>query len=301
MGQFTAALRLMRPANIVTAISDILAGITIAKYTTNANWSQLSLSSMLLLVASTIGLYGGGVVMNDVFDAELDKIERPERPIPSGAVTKKTAALSGLFLLLGGILAALFVHPGAFLSSSAYLAVAIAIAAVVYDKWGKHQFYIGPVNMGICRGFNLLLGISILPAALSAYWALGFVPVVYIAAITMISRGEVHGSKKTPLISAVALYALVICTIGYIAFKNLTLLYAALFLMLFSFMIFLPLQNAIRNPEGRLIGKAVKAGVIALIVMNAAWAAAFGSFYFALFILALLPISIGLAKAFAVT
>jgi hypothetical protein len=301
MQQFTAMLRLMRPANIITAVSDVLAGFAIAKYTTTADWSQLSVSSMLLLMASTIGLYGGGVVMNDVFDAELDKAERPERPIPSGAISKKEAALLGVLLLLGGVLAALFAHPGTLLSSSAYLAAAIAVAAVVYDKWGKHQSYIGPVNMGLCRGLNLLLGMSVIPAALPHYWAIGIVPVIYIAAITMISRGEVHGSKRTPLLSAVALYAAVIVAIVYIAYKNVTLPSAILFLLLFSVMIFLPLQKAIRRPDGHMIGKAVKAGVIALIIMNAAWAAAFGSFYFALVILALLPVSLGLAKAFTVT
>jgi 4-hydroxybenzoate polyprenyltransferase len=66
-------------------------------------------------------------------------------------------------------------------------------------------------------------------------------------------------------------------------------------------MIFPPLQKAIRNPAGPLIGKAVKAGVIALIVMNASWAAAFGAIYFALLILLLLPVSMLLAKLFAVT
>jgi 4-hydroxybenzoate polyprenyltransferase len=301
MRQLMAMLRLMRPANIVTAISDILAGFAIAKYTMVASWNAISVSSMLLLVASTIGLYGGGVVMNDFFDAELDKTERPERPIPSGAITKKSAALLGLSLLLGGIGAAALVHAGKLISLSTYLAIAIAISAVVYDKWGKHQPYFGPVNMGLCRGLNLLLGISLLPNVVERYWAIGLVPVVYIAAITMISRGEVHGSRKTPLTSAVALYGIVIATIGYIAFRNFMLSYAVIFLLLFSIMIFLPLRRAIQNPEGRFIGKAVKAGVIALIIMNAAWAAAFGSFYFALIILSLLPVSLWLAKAFAVT
>lgn len=301
MRQLTAMLTLTRPANIVTAVSDILAGFAIATCITAADWKGLSSSSVILLVVSTIGLYGGGVVLNDFFDAELDKAERPERPIPSGVVSKKNAAILGLFLLLVGVVAAALVHTGNFLSSSTYLAASIAVAAVVYDKWGKHQTYLGPVNMGICRGLNLLLGVSILPAALPHYWVIGFVPVTYIAAITIISRGEVHGSNKSPLRGAVVLYAIVICAILYSAYKNGALLYTVPFLALFSVMIFLPLQKAIHHPEGRLIGKAVKAGVVALIIMNASWAAAFGSFYFALFILALLPASLWLAKVFAVT
>lgn len=299
MQPLIALLRLMRPANIVTAVSDILAGVAVARFATGA-WNGVSVSSTLLLVLSTIGLYGGGVVMNDVFDAELDKVERPERPIPSGAVSKEAASFLGVALLVMGVVAAAFSHPANVFSLSAVLAFVIAVAALVYDKWGKHQFYLGPVNMGLCRGLNLLLGMSLFPAAVAHYWWLGLVPVTYIAAITMISRGEVHGSGRRTLLGAVAMYAAVVMVILCIALAN-HALNAIAFLLLFCFMIFFPLQKAIRRPKGPLIGKAVKAGVIALIVMNAAWAAAFGSFYFALCILTLLPLSLLLAKAFAVT
>jgi 4-hydroxybenzoate polyprenyltransferase len=291
----------MRPANIITAISDILAGITIAAYFANINWTQLNFLPVFLLVLSTIGLYGGGVVFNDVFDADLDKIERPERPIPSGLISKNLAAAFAAFLLVTGITTAVMVHSEGLFSSSGLLSIAIALASVVYDKWGKHNSFLGPLNMGLCRGLNLLLGMSIFPSALEQYWFIGFVPVIYIAAITMISRGEVHGGKKTTLYGAIVLYAVVIVSILTIAFFNRTVLNALGFLLLFGVLIILPLQKAIREPKGPLIGKAVKAGVIALIVMNAAWAAAFGAFYFALLILLLLPLSLWLARLFAVT
>src|SRR3954447_24088795 len=108
--QLRGYLRLMRPANIVTAISDILAGVAIAGYFTGNDAGEIQPLPVVLLVLSTIGLYGGGVVFNDVFDAELDKIERPERPIPSGLIAKSGAALLGSVLLLIGIVAASFVH-----------------------------------------------------------------------------------------------------------------------------------------------------------------------------------------------
>ncbi len=108
-------------------------------------------------------------------------------------------------------------------------------------------------------------------------------------------------AKKTTLYTAVALYVVVITSILGIAFFNGTILYALGFLLLFAALIFPPLLKAIQEPKGPLIGKAVKAGVIALIAMNAAWAAAFGAIYFALLILLLLPLSLWLAKLFAVT
>jgi 4-hydroxybenzoate polyprenyltransferase len=293
-------LRLMRPANIVTSIADILAGVAIAGYVVN-DGNAYQWQSIGLLIFSTIGLYGGGVVLNDVFDAELDSKERPERPIPSGLITKNGAALFGIILLLAGIAAAASVHITGWFSSSAMISIAIAVCAVVYDKWMKHSGFLGPLSMGVCRGLNLLLGISILPAALPQYGYIAIVPVLYIAAITMISRGEVHGGKKSTLYGAVLLYVLVIAGILAVAMINNHIVYAIAFVILLSAMIFPPLQKAIRNPAGPLIGKAVKAGVIALIVMNAAWAAAFGAIYFALLILLLLPVSMLLAKLFAVT
>ena len=117
----------------------------------------------------------------------------------------------------------------------------------------------------------------------------------------MISRGEVYGSKRTPLQFAAVLYALVIASILYFSFIEGTIIFAIAFLSLFAWMIFKPLINAIQEPSGPNIGKSVKVGVIALILMNASWAATAGALYIALIILLLLPLSIWLGKKFAVT
>ena len=287
----------MRPANCVTAIADVLAGVAISGYLSDSNlFTFLFFKPILLLCIATVGLYGGGVVFNDVFDAELDAVERPERPIPSGRVSKIKAKILAIFLLSVGCITALMVS-----FTSAYIAVLIVAAALVYDRWGKHQKFIGPINMGLCRGFNLLLGISILPAMVLPYRGLALVPIIYIAAITMISRGEVHGGKKTTLYFAALLYSLVIGCILYFAWLQSTLLFTLAFIAAFGVMIFVPLSKAIREPVGRNIGKAVKAGVLALIFMNAAWAAAFDQLYLALFMVLLLPLSLKLGKMFAVT
>lgn len=283
----------MRPANIVTAISDILGGAAIAWYT----GGEHELPNVLLLIVATIGLYGGGVVFNDFFDAALDRVERPERPIPSGLIAEKEAALLGTFLLIMGIVAAaaVAVYP------SGIIAVAIAVAALVYDRWSKHHRVAGPLNMGLCRGLNLLLGMSLVPMAVEEYRALAIVPVLYIAAITLISQGEVHGGKSRTILIAAFLYLVVIGLILYSSVLLGSIAYALGFLLILALLIFPPLLKAFREPVGKNIGKAVKAGVIALIVMNAAWAATFDAFYLALVILLLLPVSLFLARLFAVT
>lgn len=293
MSKLIGFLRLTRPANIVTAISDILAGAAIAGMT----GAPLELSAILLLVLATVGLYGGGVVFNDVFDAELDKIERPERPIPSGLIPKSEGALLGTLLLIVGIVSA-SAHS---LYPSGTIALAIAIAALVYDRWGKHHSFFGPLNMGLCRGLNLLLGMSVVAGTSFPFAYLAIVPVIYIAAITMISRGEVHGGKSGTMVAAAFLYVAVMASILYVSFINDQVVYTLLIVLAFAAFIFPPLVRAMKDPIGKNIGRAVKAGVLALIVMNASWAAACGFLNFTVTILLLLPVSLLLGRLFAVT
>src|SRR4051812_41603086 len=145
-------LQLMRPANVVTANADILAGFAAASG---------AAGKLPWLLAAASGLYAGGVVLNDVLDSALDQSERPERPIPSGRVTKRSAAVLGIILLAVAMACA-----SAASFASALLALAVALCAVGYDAWGKHKTFIGPINMGLCRGLNLMLGVSAAPVML---------------------------------------------------------------------------------------------------------------------------------------
>src|SRR3954463_8694206 len=88
-------LELLRPANVVTAVADVLAGYAVA--------GRGNHRALPWLLAATVCLYAGGGVLNDVFDRTLDAVERPERPIPSGRVTASRAALLGGMLLAAGV------------------------------------------------------------------------------------------------------------------------------------------------------------------------------------------------------
>ena len=287
-------LQLTRPANIITAIADILAGVAIATFSFSTE--DINPMNVIFLCLSTIGLYGGGIVFNDIFDLELDRIERPERVIPSGKVNKQNAIIFGVLLLTLGVFVAMSNS-----LTSGLIALLVAVCALIYDKYGKHYSFLGPINMGLCRGGNLILGMSIIKNAIPQWWWIGIIPFCYIAAITVISRGEVHGGNKKTLFFAAFLYIIVSSCQLLIAFQLNNLLITAAFVALHIFLIFKPLINAISNPIGPNIGKAVKAGVLSLIVMDAAWVSVSGNIIFALFVLILLPISIKLAKIFAVT
>ncbi len=284
-----------RPANIVTSIADVLAGAAISG-AFSPNLFSVTWRGIVLLSISTACLYGGGIVFNDVFDADLDRVERPERAIPSGLISIRSAAIFGGILLATGIILA-----GLNNFSSVILAAAIAFFALLYNKISKHNPFFGPLNMGLCRGLNLLLGISVITASLNTWYLLAIVPIIYIFSITMISRGEVNGGNKINLWIAAVLYAVVTGSILYFSYINNKLLLSAVILIPFLWMIYKPLFKAIQNPIGKNIGGAVKAGVISLILMDAAWAITFSNIYAAIGIACLLPVSFWLAKIFAVT
>ena len=80
-----AYLQLCRPANLPTAAADVLAGTAISGLFAVEGAFQMAdieVLPFLLLVMASVFLYAGGVVLNDVFDIEIDRVERPERPIP---------------------------------------------------------------------------------------------------------------------------------------------------------------------------------------------------------------------------
>lgn len=284
-----ATLQLLRPANLVTAAADILAGMCIVNYA----WDDLS---FLYLVFASVCLYAGGVVLNDYFDRDIDAKERPERPIPSGAVSKQMALILGVTFLLFGVFLAYFYHWNSFLVS-----IGICFFVLLYDQYAKHHFLLGPLVMGICRGLNLILGMTVVIPIPEPFIFYALLPVVYIAAITLISQNEVLGGGKSKFIFALILFGIVLGIQLFVAYQKGYFFLTIPFVSLHSILLFPPLFFAIRNPLPMNIRKAVKMGVLTLIVLNVSFAASFGMGLVAIIILSLLPISLGLSKVFAVT
>ncbi|MBR8838004.1 MAG: UbiA-like protein EboC [Stigonema ocellatum SAG 48.90 = DSM 106950] len=300
--RFWAYLQLMRPANIVTAWADVLAGFAASGWVvfineTNGGTTLFHLIPLAWLLLATTGLYGGGIVFNDVFDAEIDAKERPERPIPSGRASRWGATILGSILLSTGILASAQVS-----WPSATIACSIAASALLYDAYGKHHPVFGPLNMGICRGGNLLLGVSVVSPMVAEYWFLALIPIVYIAAITTLSRGEVHGGEGSTAVIALLLIGTVIAGLLGLGLLNNYDLQAVLpFVVLLAMRVLRPFIRAMRQPTAENIRTAVRSGVLSLIVLDATVAAGFAGLPYGLLVLSLLPISMALSQIFNVT
>jgi 4-hydroxybenzoate polyprenyltransferase len=286
-----AYVELLRPANVATALADVLAG-----YAVTALGNHAALPWLLL---STACLYAGGVVLNDYFDRDIDRVERPERPIPSGRIAPSSAGLLGGVLLASGVGAASLAT-----ATAAAIAMAIAGCVLLYDAWGKRQTLIGPVNMAACRGFNLLLGVAAVPAALESAWPLALLPLVYITAVTALSRGEVHGGSRG--VGAFALLSLSIVVIAAAALAvsrgsgpaaAAGLAWAALL----AWRVLPAYWQAYRNPGPGPIRQAIKTGVLSLVFLDAVIGATFAGAIYSLAIWVAALVAGRLARLFPVT
>jgi 4-hydroxybenzoate polyprenyltransferase len=249
------------------------------------------------LMLSGMALYAGGVVFNDFFDRRLDAQERPERPIPSGRVAATHAAAMGAAFLVAGVVSAFYVSV-----ASGVLAAAIACFALLYDAWAKHQAILGPIFMGLCRGGNLLLGVSAAPVICGQRWFLALLPTTYIVGVTIMSRGEVLGGSRRAAQLASGLTASVF---GAIVLLGLTMAFqlewAAIPLLILAYRVAPNLWRACRAPGPANIRRAVKSGVLSVIVLDAAIAAGFAGPWYGAGVLALLGLAGILARPFAVT
>jgi len=269
-------LQLVRLPNLFTAAADPLAGWLLATGTLAdpGRWVPL--------VAASVLIYAGGIVLNDVFDVEIDRRERPNRPLPSGRVPFRLAAWFGGLALVGGpIVAAL---SGSI--ASAAVALVLALCVLAYDG-GMKRTWFGPVFMGACRSLNLTLGFSQVDFLGGAYaWVLAGSFGLFVLGVTVISRSEVETGRRwgVALGVAVQFVALAIFRCGFanFAFDNYGIRSrgaqdgAVMVWLVVLFLVMMAGYRAVRYSTPELIQRAVKTGVLSLVWLDVAAVASIG-------------------------
>jgi 4-hydroxybenzoate polyprenyltransferase len=148
------------------------------------------------LAGASVCLYWAGMAANDWADRDLDAVERPDRPIPSGRVPAPVALGLAAGLTVAGVAIS-----GA-VGGRRALAVAGPLAAAVwaYDLWAKNTVA-GPLAMAACRTLDVLHGASTgrIARAVPAALTIG----VHTYTVTALSRGEVGGTR--PRVAAATL------------------------------------------------------------------------------------------------
>jgi 4-hydroxybenzoate polyprenyltransferase len=188
-----ALLELLRLPNVFTAWADIGLGFLFT------HESAEPLAQFVLLVIASSSIYLAGMVLNDYFDRDVDRQERPSRPIPSGRISPGFACRLGWGLLALGIVAGWTAGMLTANARSGVVVTALAIMVLLYNAVLKRT-PVGPLAMGSCRVLNVLLGMSAVPEPFqSMHWVVALGVGVYIAGVTWFARTEATASHRGQL------------------------------------------------------------------------------------------------------
>jgi 4-hydroxybenzoate polyprenyltransferase len=183
-------LLLGRVSNVPTVWSNVLVGIALAS---DAAGGVSAAHALGLCVALSL-LYVGGMYLNDAFDRDFDAQHRPERPIPSGAVSAHAVLALGFGMLAAGsALAGAIGWMRGEGASAAIRAVLLAGLIVIYDLWHKGN-PLSPLLMGLCRVLvYATAGVAIARGAESKLVLPGIALLGYLIGLTYIAKHETGG------------------------------------------------------------------------------------------------------------
>lgn len=191
-------LRLVRLPNLATAAADSLAGFLVCAGLTVVDWPP---PACWLAVLASLGFYAAGMVLNDVYDLAIDRVERPERPLPSGTIAVGHAARVGNLLMASGAAAACGAAWMANTPWPAFVGAALTMNVWLYDRHAKRTAT-GPTVMGACRGLNWLLGMTAAGGPSEPHeWLIPLGMAAYVAGITCYARDEA-GRSRTAILGA---------------------------------------------------------------------------------------------------
>ena len=187
-------LPLLRPPNLFTVPGDPLCGALLASH---GVWSWRILPCIVVSLAA----YCAGLVINDLADFSEDLRDRPTRPLPSGAVSRRAAVALACCFILAALAAAAMVN------TLLLIVTAVLITEIFwYNLFAKKSALFGPIAMGFCRGLSVLAGVAAVPPLLPSAFSLQplfLAPpaiALYIAGVTLLARTETRDPRIPPLI-----------------------------------------------------------------------------------------------------
>jgi 4-hydroxybenzoate polyprenyltransferase len=265
-------LALIRLPNVFTAPTNVLTG-----YFSSVALEDASGTHLVALMVSSSLLYVAGIVLNDYFDLEVDKKERPSRPLASGVIKKEHA----MVLALAALTAANTICILAVGLASFAISVALSGAILAYNYRLKRKDIAGPLTMGTARFLNVILGASpglgaiiiasnaTMPQSLWTVVLAATSLFAYVIAIMILSKRETIGSGRQVHVQAFSIVLALILAIGILGFAlqfhltfliNLMIFAAA---MIFTFRLYL---NAVTPAE--FIQKAIRNMIVSIVILD---------------------------------
>lgn len=208
LNKLRAYAELARISNLPTTFSNVLVGAAIGISSANASATTDDLWMIIPLAWIAIAcFYMAGMAMNDLFDAKIDRTERPHRPIPSRRVSAGGAMRFIVGLMLIGFIAA------AALGVPALLATGVLAALIVFYNLFHAKTAASVVLLGLARA--MVYVVAALAVAEAVDWrlikVLGGALVLYTIGFSLIARNEMrpHPGTSRWLAEVIVLIAIV--------------------------------------------------------------------------------------------
>jgi geranylgeranylglycerol-phosphate geranylgeranyltransferase len=214
MGKLGGYLLLMRPVNCIMMGFAVIVGAALA----NPNFQDVVWLNLVYGFVTGFMLTAASMAINDYYDREIDAINEPARPIPSGLIKPKQALALALILTVIGFIAA-------FLTNLLCLVIAIIawIVFVTYTTVGKRSGLPGNFLVSTCVAIPLIYGSATIINTIS----LNVIPFASIAFLSNTGReitkgiADVQGDKTKNIKTLAVRYgektAAVVATLFYLS------------------------------------------------------------------------------------
>ena len=150
MKTLLAYLELTRPLNgVIAFISAWLGGM----FANQGRVENIIDIRLLLVSISALALLSAGNAINDYCDYNIDRINRPKRPLPSGRIRRRDALIFAIALVAIGI------WLGALINRNATgIAILVGVALVSYAFWLKRTPFVGNLVVSGLTGLTFIAG-----------------------------------------------------------------------------------------------------------------------------------------------
>jgi len=198
-------LQLLRFPNLFTVPGDPLMGMMLVM--SEGGSIRFSQKFAVLAIMTSVSLYAAGMILNDVADLSTDSLERPERPIPSGRISRRSA------IALAGALIGLSLVCGLIVSWKGVIVVLLLLSLIIfYNFAARKKPLLGFVTMSLCRSMSVIIGAVYLAGRINAqvsYGAAGLF--VYIFAVCFIAKDEANeGQLGNRFLNYIPLFAAIL-------------------------------------------------------------------------------------------
>ena len=306
--------QLVRLPNVFTVIADVGAAFLLV------SGGPAPVGRLICVILAGVMLYWAGMILNDVFDVDVDRAQRSSRPLASGAIGIGVAKIAGwLLLVLGVLVAGASGYVPSPVEANTWLPLVIAgllaVAIVAYNGPLK-KTPMAPVAMGGCRVLSFLMGASPLLGTADGFtipkYVLGIAVGmgVYVMGLTQFGRREATGGPAWNLQvgTVVTLLGSVLLAVApqlqrvpigwHVADLGFTF---PMLIGLIAFPVVIRAIRALGDPTPAKIQVTMQIGILTIIPLSAAFAFLGAGQIWGLAVFALVVPALVLAKTFPVT